>query len=115
MGLEEITVSQDIDLINDHNEEWVDDRSKPEVELDDEQQQSFEQDLANLRVLEWLNEMTSWKHEIQENRTRGSLLGCPGRATTHSGFQPQLDIRYAIDGDVDGYFCPGSGGRTYPH
>ena len=59
VGLEEITVSQDIDIIDDHDEEWVDDRSKPEVEFDDEQQQSYEQDLTNLRVLEWLNEMTS--------------------------------------------------------
>ena len=42
--LEEITVSQDIDI--------VDDRSKSEVEFDDEQQQSYEQDLTNLRVLE---------------------------------------------------------------
>ena len=32
---------------------------KPEVEFDDEQQQSYEQDLKNLRVLEWLSEMTS--------------------------------------------------------
>ena len=30
-----------------------------EVEFDDEQQQSYEQDLTHLRVLEWLNEMTS--------------------------------------------------------
>ena len=59
VGLEEITVSQDIDIVDDHDDEWVDDRSKPEVELDDEQQQSYEQDLTNLRVLEWLNEMTS--------------------------------------------------------
>ena len=59
VGLEEITVSQDIDIIDDHNDEWVDDRSKPEEEFDDEQQQSYEQDLTNLRVLEWLNEMTS--------------------------------------------------------
>ena len=43
VGLEEITVSQNIDIIDDH----------------DEQQQSYEQDLTNLRVLEWLNEMTS--------------------------------------------------------
>ena len=56
---EEITVSQDIDIVDDHDEEWVDDQSKPEVEFDDEQQQSYEQDLTNLRVLEWLNEMTS--------------------------------------------------------
>ena len=59
VGLEEITVSQDIDIVNDHDKEWVDDRSKPEVEFDDEQQQSYEQDLTNLRVLEWLKEKTS--------------------------------------------------------
>ena len=59
VGLEEITVSQDIDIVDDHDDEWVDDRSKPEVEFDVEQKQSYEQDLTNLRVLEWLNEMTS--------------------------------------------------------
>ena len=59
VGLEEITVSQDIDIVDDHDDEWVDDWSKPEVEFDDEQQQSCEQDLTNLRVLEWLNETTS--------------------------------------------------------
>ena len=59
VGLEEITLSQDIDIVDDHDDKWVDDRSKPEVEFDDEQQQSYEQDLRNLRALEWLNEMTS--------------------------------------------------------
>ena len=59
VGLEEITVSQDIDIIDQRDEEWMNDRSKPEVEFNDEQQQSYEQDLTNLRVLEWLNEMTS--------------------------------------------------------
>ena len=29
MGLEEITVSQDIDIVDDHDDEWVNDRSKP--------------------------------------------------------------------------------------
>ena len=57
--LEEINVSQDIDIVDDHDDEWVDDRSKPEVEFEDEQQQSCEQDLTNPRVLEWLNETTS--------------------------------------------------------
>ena len=129
VGLEEIVVSQDIDIVDDHDEEWVDDRSKPEVEFDDEQQQSYEQDLTNLRVLEWLNEMTSDPKEtsvtIQDvdrgslryvkTETRRSFLSCPGGATTHSGFQPRFDIRYAIDGDVDGFFYPESGGRNYPH
>ena len=40
VGLEEKTVSQDVDIVDDHDDEWVDDRSKPEVEFDDEQQQS---------------------------------------------------------------------------
>ena len=59
MGLEVITVSQDIDIVDDQDEEWIEERSKPEVEFDDQQQQSYEQELTNLRVLEWLNEMTS--------------------------------------------------------
>ena len=59
VGLEEITVSQDIDIVDDRDNEWIDDRSKSEEEFDDEQQQSYEQDLANLRDLEWLSEMTS--------------------------------------------------------
>ena len=59
VGLEGITVSQDIDIVDDHDQEWIEDRSKPEVELDDEQQESYKKNLTNLRVLEWLNEMTS--------------------------------------------------------
>ena len=59
VGLEDIRASQDIDIVDDRDEDWVDGRSKPEVEFDDEQQQSYEQELTNLRVLEWLNEITS--------------------------------------------------------
>ena len=59
VGLEELTVSQYIDIVDDRDEERIHDRSKPEVEIDEEQQQSYEQDLTNLRVLEWLSEMTS--------------------------------------------------------
>ena len=33
VGLEEITVSQDIDIVDDHNDEWVDDWSKPNLDL----------------------------------------------------------------------------------
>ena len=29
VGLEEITVSQDIDIVDERDEEWIDDRSKP--------------------------------------------------------------------------------------
>ena len=40
VSTEGITVSQDIDIVDDHDEEWIEDRSKPEVEFDDKQQQS---------------------------------------------------------------------------
>ena len=40
MGLEEIPASQHIDIVDDQDKEWIDDRSKPEVEFDDEQQQT---------------------------------------------------------------------------
>ena len=59
MGLERITVSQDIDIVDDHDQEWIDDRSKSEVDFDEEQLESYGEDLTNLRVLEWLNEMAS--------------------------------------------------------
>ena len=39
--------------------DWIEDRSKPEVDFDEEQSESYGDDLTNLRVLEWLNEMTS--------------------------------------------------------
>ena len=59
VGLESITVSQDIDIVDDHDQEWIEDRSKPEEDFDVEQSESYRDDLTNLRVLEWLNEMTS--------------------------------------------------------
>ena len=64
VGLEEIPASQDIDIADDQDEEWLDDRFKPEVQFDDEQQQSYEQELTNLRDLEELNEITSDPKEI---------------------------------------------------
>ena len=45
MGLEEIPASQDIDIVDDQDEEWIDDRSEPEVEFDDEQKQLYEQEI----------------------------------------------------------------------
>ena len=52
-------MSQEIDIVDDHDQEWIEDRSKPEVEFDDKQQKSYEQDLTNLQAFEWLNEMKS--------------------------------------------------------
>ena len=59
MVLEEITASQEVDIVDDQVNEWLDDRSKPELEFQDEQQQSHAHEVMNMRVLEWLNEMVS--------------------------------------------------------
>ena len=59
LGLEEMPVSQDIDIVVDQDKEWIDDRYKLELEFDDEQHQSYEQEVTKLRILEWLNELTS--------------------------------------------------------
>ena len=52
VGLESITVSQDIDIVDDHKQEWIEDRSKPDLDFDEEQSESCEEYLTNLQVLE---------------------------------------------------------------
>ena len=59
LGLEGLTVSRELNIVDDQDKEWIDDRSKPEIEFDDEQQQSYEQKLRILRVLEWLINLTT--------------------------------------------------------
>ena len=49
--------SQDIHLINDTETDWIDDRSQPEVEFEAEVERMHEQELTNLRVLEWLHDL----------------------------------------------------------
>ena len=44
VGLEEITVSQYKDIVEDQDKEWIDDRSKPKLELDGEERQSYKQE-----------------------------------------------------------------------
>ena len=37
--------------------DWIDDRSEPEVEFEPEAEQTHEQELTNLRTLEWLHDL----------------------------------------------------------
>ena len=113
----------------DPNEEWVDDRSKPEVEFDDDYQQSHEQDLTNLRVLEWLNEMTSNPKEtsvtiqdvdcgsmryVKTERDYPSWAAQEGPLLIPaSNLDLISDMRSTVT-SVD-IFVRGVGGRTYPH
>ena len=57
VGLHEIVVSQEIDLTNDTDQAWIDDCSEPEEEFEPEVKQMHEQELTNLRVLEWLHDL----------------------------------------------------------
>ena len=99
------------------------------MEFDDEQQQSYEQDLTNLRVLEWLNEMTSDPKEtrvkirdvvresmkyIKTERNDPSWAAQVGQLLIPASI---LDLKSGVQstGTSLDIFCPGSGGRTYPN
>ena len=57
VGLDEVAVPREIDLVNDMDQDWIDDRSEPEVEFEPEVDQTHEQELTNLRVFEWLHDL----------------------------------------------------------
>ena len=57
MGLDEVAMLEEIDLVNDMDQDWIDDRSEPEVEFEPEAEQTHEQELTNLRVLEWSHDL----------------------------------------------------------
>ena len=57
VGLDEVAVPREIDLVNDMDQDWIDDRSEPEVEFEPELEQTHEQELTNLRVLEWIHDL----------------------------------------------------------
>ena len=56
-GLSEVTAPREIYLVNDMDQDWIDDRSEPEVEFEPEAEQTHGQALTNLRVLEWLHDL----------------------------------------------------------
>ena len=57
MGLDEIVVPHEIDLVDDAEQDWIDDHSESEVEFEPEVVQMHEQELTKLRVLEWLYDL----------------------------------------------------------
>ena len=65
VGLDEVAMLEEIDLVNDMDQDWIDDRSEPEVEFEPEAEQTHEQELTNLRVLEWLHDL----RQIQRRRS----------------------------------------------
>ena len=129
MGLEEITLSQDINIVDDQDKEWIDDRSKPEVDFDDEQQQSFKQKRTNLRVLNWLNEMTSGpkqtkattqdvdresRNYFKNDKTDPSWAAQEGQLLIPAS-NCNLTSGMRSTGTTIDVFVGVVGGRTYPH
>ena len=57
VGLDEVAVPREIDLVNDMDQDWIDDCLESEVEFEPEVDQTHEQELTNLRVLEWLHDL----------------------------------------------------------
>ena len=57
VGLDEDAVPMEIYLVNDMDQDWIEDRSEPEVEFEPEVDQTHEQELTNLRVLEWPHDL----------------------------------------------------------
>ena len=57
VGLDEVAVPQAIDLVNDMEHDWIDDRTEPEVEFEPDVEENHEQQLTNLRVFEWLHDL----------------------------------------------------------
>ena len=57
VGLDEVLVPQEIDLVNDTERDWIDDCSEPEVEFEPESEQMHDRELTILRVLEALHDL----------------------------------------------------------
>ena len=56
-------VSPDINLVDDKETDWIDDRSKPEVEFEPEKKQLPEEKLTIKRVLEWFQDQPADRME----------------------------------------------------
>ena len=95
VGLDEIVVSQEIDQINDTDQDWIDNRSEPELYL-------------TIKDVD----LTSIKY-ISHDNTESNWVAPDGPLRVYES-QPSARF-WTIDGNVDGYFCPGSGSRTHPH
>ena len=125
LSVGELVADDEWQIINDNEHYPQEDYSTPERETDLEQSEIERRENTNLRILDWMCDVKNGSDEGQSiqqvdisagkhMKTRKSPLRLDGnrQAARHSARQFRPSI---IDGDVDKYFCPGSGGRTYPH
>ena len=90
-------VSQEIDLINDTDQDWIDNCSEPETEVEPEVEHLHENELTNLRVLEWLYNLPADTKE-----TLLAIQEVDQRSLTWSRIQSRSDRFRATDVHVDG-------------
>ena len=64
VGMDEVAVPQEIDLVNDMDQDWIDDRSEPEVEFEPEVEQTHEQKLTTFLVIESLHDLPAEPKEM---------------------------------------------------
>ena len=62
VGLDEIVVPQEIDLVNDTEQDWIDDCSEPEVEFEPETEQMHEQEMTSLSTPYEDTLIFPWRH-----------------------------------------------------
>ena len=118
LSVGELAADDEWHIIHDNEHYPQEDYSTPERETDLEQSEIERRENTNLRILEWMRDVKNENCEGQSiektQENGGSPLRLDGnrQSARHCAreFRPRI-----IDGDVDKYFCPGSGGRTYPH
>ena len=113
-------------IINHKKHAWQEDYTVPEREVDSEQSEVERRKNTNLRILELIHGLPADKKETfstqQVDISAGKHLKGGNSLFGWTATDRPLDVLSdnqlepsTIDGDVDKYFCPGSGGRTFPH
>ena len=111
VGLDEVAVPREIDLVNDMDQDWIEDRFEPDVEFEPEVDQTHEQELTNLLLLEWLNDLPAGHKQtiltIQDVDKDG--IKYVSHDNTESNWVAPDDPLRVPQSNLDLYFCPGRG------
>ena len=125
LSVGELEADDEWQIINDSEHYPKEDNSTPEQETDLAQSEIERRENTNLRILEWMRNVKSKGDEgksiqhvevsaEQHVRTEDPLFGWT--ATDRALEKPSDNLDPASStGTSINFFCPGSGGRTYPH
>ena len=120
VGLDEVVVPQEIDLVNVTEQDWIEDCPEPEVELEPETEQMHQQEMTNLRVLEWLIDLPANPKDTIltiQGVNQNSIKYISHDNTECNWVAPDGPLRVP-DSNFDLFDfgrSTGDGGRTHPH